>query len=210
MTTGVKYWLNVKFLRIFFCLQTVLRQQSVKQICAPPIWTGLSDFNICYSDALKVLSSVLFITQSDNRNIEYLISWLQKLCLEYLLFGWDTSLLNFGIATNFLNFRELRSPYFSKGFLCNLRPCFDIAFVKLRVIPRTKNRFVEILAVWECYLIANHVKYKEAAVPNMTSCKISWWKNISGKRKKLFALSGKIENLFHKDKLNMTKVITLG
>ena len=158
LTTGVKYWLNVKFLRIFFCLQTVLRQQSVKQICAPPIWTGLSDFNICYSDAVRVLSSVLFITQSDTRNIEYLISWLQKLCLEYLLFGWGTSLLNCWIATNFLNFRELRSPYFSKGFLRNLRPCFDTAFVKLRVIPRTKNRFVEILAVWECYLITNHVK----------------------------------------------------
>ena len=65
-------------------------------------------------------------------------------------------------------------PYFAEGFLLNLRPCFDIAFAQLRVIPRTKNKFVEIVAVVECYLIKNHVKnIKEAAVPNMPSCNIS-------------------------------------
>ena len=65
-------------------------------------------------------------------------------------------------------------PYFVEGFLLNLRPCFDIAFAQLGVIPRTKNKFVDIVAVAECYLITSHVKnIKEAAVPNMPSCKIS-------------------------------------
>ena len=65
-------------------------------------------------------------------------------------------------------------PYFAKGFLLNLLPCFDIAFAQLGDIPRIKNKFVEIVAVAECYLITNHVKnIKEAAVPNVPSCKIS-------------------------------------
>ena len=37
-----------------------------------------------------VLSSVFIIAQSDTRNIEYLISWLQKLSLEGLLFEGGT------------------------------------------------------------------------------------------------------------------------
>ena len=65
-------------------------------------------------------------------------------------------------------------PYFASGFLLNLRPCFDIAFAQLGAIPRTRNKFVEIIAVAEYHLITNHVKnIKEAAVPNMPSCKIS-------------------------------------
>ena len=54
--------------------------------------------------------------------------------------------------------------------------CFDIAFAQVGVIPRTRNKFVEIIVVAECYLITNHVKksrIKEAAVPNMPSCEIS-------------------------------------
>ena len=65
-------------------------------------------------------------------------------------------------------------PYFAEGFLLNLRLCFDVAFAQLGVIAITKNKFVEIVAVAQCYLITNHVKnIKEAAVPNMPSCKIS-------------------------------------
>ena len=64
-------------------------------------------------------------------------------------------------------------PYFAEGFLLNLRSCFDIAFMQLGVIPRTKNKFVEIAGVAECYLITNHGEdIKEAAVPNMPSCRI--------------------------------------
>ena len=66
---------------------------------------------------------------------------------------------------------------------------FGIAFAQLGVIPRAKNKFVGIVAAAECYLI-NHLKnIKEAAFPNMTSCKISWWKNVSEKGKKFFALN---------------------
>ena len=65
-------------------------------------------------------------------------------------------------------------PYFAEGFLLNLRSCFDIAFAQLGIIPRTKNKFAEIVAVAGCYLVINHVNnIKEAAVPNMLSCKIS-------------------------------------
>ena len=64
------------------------------------------------------------------------------------------------------------SAYFAEGFLSNLCPCFDIPFAQLGVIPRTRNKFVEIVAVTECYLITNDVKnIKEAAVPNVPSCK---------------------------------------
>ena len=53
---------------------------------------------------------------------------------------------------------------------------FDIVFMQLGVIPRTKRRFIEIVAVEERYLIMTQVKkyrMKEEVVPNMPSCKIS-------------------------------------
>ena len=42
----------------------------------------------CYNhgDAVRVLSSVFIIAQSDIRNTEYLISWLQKISLEEPVF----------------------------------------------------------------------------------------------------------------------------
>ena len=81
------------------------------------------------------------------------IFWKELVCLIF------KSLLTF------LTFVNYEGRYFAEGFLLNLRPCFDIAFAQLGVIPRTKNKFVEILAVEECYLITNHVKnIKEAAV----------------------------------------------
>ena len=46
----------------------------------------------------------------------------------------------------------------AEGILLNLRPCFEIAFAQLEVIPRTKNKFAETVAVAEYYLITNHVK----------------------------------------------------
>ena len=51
---------------------------------------------------------------------------------------------------------------------------FDIVFVQLGVIPRTRIKFIEIVAVAEYYLIITHVKDKESIKqPNMPSCKIS-------------------------------------
>ena len=67
-----------------------------------------------------------------------------------------------------------------------LEPCFDIAFAQLGVIKRTNKKFVEILAVAECYFIANNVKdIKKAAIPNVPSCKVSWWKNVCEKGKEI-------------------------
>ena len=47
-------------------------------------------------------------------------------------------------------------PYFAEGF-----PCFDIEFAQLGVIPRTTNKFVEIVAVAERHFIAAHIKNKQ-------------------------------------------------
>ena len=56
------------------------------------------------------------------------------------------------LITKVLNFVE--------GFLHNLCRCFDIAFAfaQLGVIPTTRNKFDEIAAAAECYLITDHVK----------------------------------------------------
>ena len=62
------------------------------------------------------------------------------------------------------------SAYFAEGFLSNLCPCFDIPFAQLGVIPRTRNKFVEIVAVTECYLITNHVKNKESKKQSFRIC----------------------------------------
>ena len=39
---------------------------------------------------------------------------------------------------------------------------FDIAFAQLRVIPRTRNKFVEVVAVAKRDFIITHVKNKES------------------------------------------------
>ena len=54
--------------------------------------------------------------------------------------------------------------------LHSIGPCFDVVFAQLEVIPKTRNKFVQIVAAAERYLIITHVKkqrIKEAAVPNM-------------------------------------------
>ena len=65
---------------------------------------------------------------------------------------------------------------------------FDIVFAQLGVIPRTRNKFIEIVAVAERHFIIQSAtsskkeRIKEAA--NTLSCKIAWWKNVSKKREK--------------------------
>ena len=49
-----------------------------------------------------------------------------------------------------------------KGFLHNLYSCFNIPFAQLGAIQKIRNTFDEIVAVAECYLVANHVKSKES------------------------------------------------
>ena len=51
---------------------------------------------------------------------------------------------------------------FCEGFFHNFCPCFDIAFEQLGVIPKTRNKFVEIAAVKGRYLIITRVKGKES------------------------------------------------
>ena len=110
--------------------------------------------------------------------------WYQK---HKLVFWKELVCVIFKALLTFLTFVNYEGPYFGERFLLNFRPCFDIAFGQLGVIPRTKNKFVEIEAIAECYLITNHVKnIKEAAVPNVPSWKISWWKNVREKGEKQF------------------------
>ena len=52
-------------------------------------------------------------------------------------------------------------PYLVKGYLYNFYPFFDNAFAELGVITRTSNKFLEVVAVAEGYLIITHVKNKE-------------------------------------------------
>ena len=52
-------------------------------------------------------------------------------------------------------------PYLVKGYLYNFYPFFDNVFGELGVITRTSNKFPEVVAVSECYLIITHVKNKE-------------------------------------------------
>ena len=51
-----------------------------------------------------------------------------------------------------------KGPFLVEGFLYNLSPFFDNAFAQLGVITRTRNKFAEIAAVSECYLIVNSRK----------------------------------------------------
>ena len=76
---------------------------------------------------------------------------------------------------------------------------FSYCVCTIRVIPRTKNKFVEIVAVAECYLITNHVKnIKEAAVPNVPSLKLADGR-MSVKKGKNY--SHLIYNIFSLDKM---------
>ena len=83
---------------------------------------------------------------------------------------------------------------------------------EIRDIRTTRNKFVEIVAASECYLIINS-GIKERIVPNMTSRKTSWWKNVNKKGKKMFVPNLKYcqfeqdgwknRIFFRKNKLNM-------
>ena len=52
--------------------------------------------------------------------------------------------------------------YLAEGFIQKLCPYFDIMFAQLGVVPKTRSKFVEIIAAGECYLITTHVKNKES------------------------------------------------
>ena len=57
---------------------------------------------------------------------------------------------------------NFEAPYLDEGFIYSLDLYFDIIIAQLGVITRTRNKFVEIAAVAECYLIITHVKNKES------------------------------------------------
>ena len=83
-------------------------------------------------------------------------------------------------------------------------------FAQFKVIPKTRNTFVEIVAVAERYLIIIHVKTKESKKQPFRICLsliiyLRWWKNIS-KKISLYLLSIwarwlEKQTLFHEDEL---------
>ena len=84
--------------------------------------------------------------------------------------------------------------FLTEGLLHKLCPCFDIVFGQLGVIPRTRNKFVEIVAVAGGYLIITHVKNKESKKQPFWMCLpviicLSWWKNINKKGRNFFVPS---------------------
>ena len=113
-----------------------------------------------HGDRLRFFSSVFIIAQSDTRNREYLISWLQEISLEQLLFELGTfyeplafkdryflerTSLFYKSLLPVLTFVTCEVPYLADGFLHKLCPCFDILFAQSEVTPR--NKFVVIVAV---------------------------------------------------------------
>ena len=58
----------------------------------------------------------------------------------------------------FLNFVKCKDPYLAEGFVHNLCLYFDIMFAQLGFILTTRNKFVEITAVAECYWTTTHLK----------------------------------------------------
>ena len=83
----------------------------------------------------------------------------------------------------FLSYMNCKGPYLVKGFLYNFYPFFDSAFTQLGVITKTSNKFVEIVAFTERYLILTHVKNKELKKKplRITFHEISYWKNFNKK-----------------------------
>ena len=106
-------------------------------------------------------------------------------------------------------------PYFVKGSLHKLCPCFDIVFAQTGVIPRTRNRFIEIVAVAKCYLIMTHAKNTESKKQPFRIClpvKLADERMTIKKETFLriqFIISPvqatwlEKQNLFRRDKLNM-------
>ena len=104
-----------------------------------------------------------------------------------------TSLFFYKLSLLFLTWI---SKVLTEGFL-HIGPCFDAVFAQLKVIPKTRNKFVENVDVTDRYLIITHVKNKRSKKQPLRICLsvipyiiyLSWWKNISKKRKKLFVPS---------------------
>ena len=125
-----------------------------------------------YGDGVRALSSVIIIAQSDS--IKYVIGLSKKISLEKLLlrkvlfpslnllrtdsFWKELAYLFYKSLPPFLTFVNCECPYLAEVFLHNLCQYLDIVSAQLRVITRTRNKFVETVAVAERYLIINSCK----------------------------------------------------
>ena len=71
---------------------------------------------------------------------------------------------------SFLTFVNGEGPCLAEGFLHTLCPCSNIVFAQLGVIPRTRKKLVETVAVAERYLIITQVKNKESKKQSFRIC----------------------------------------
>ena len=61
----------------------------------------------------------------------------------------------------FITLLNIEGAYLVKGFLHKLCQCFDVPFVQLWFITRARNKFAEIIAFAEYYLIISDAQNKE-------------------------------------------------
>ena len=192
----------------------------------------MSSTTTAHGDALRVLFSVFITAESDSRNIECLPGYrklvqnncsLSKVLFRSLYFLRTYTFFKelvclFCKSLPFLPFENCKNLYFALGFLYNLCPFFHIVFTQLGVIPTTRNKFVKIIAVAECYLIIIHVKNRESKkqpfgiyLPvklgdgGMPIKKEIFFSHLIYNNFGIGKMAGKteLEKRFHEDKLNM-------
>ena len=177
----------------------------------------MSSTTATHGDAVRVFSSVFAIAQSDTKNTEYLISWLQvtKNKSETVTFWVKYFFRAFSFLRIFTVWKELvclfyklllpfstlvncKAPY--QGLLHDLCLCFDIVFAQLVVIPRRRSKFIEIVAEVERYWVITRVKNKESKKQPLRRCLpaticFRWWKNKNKKVRNFFVPSLKFVSL---------------
>ena len=92
---------------------------------------------------------------------------------------WKELVCFFKLLLLFLILVNYEGPYLVGRFHQNLCPCLDIAFAELKVISRTRNKFVGRVAVAECFLIVSYIKNKES---NKQPCRIYLTAKLADRR----------------------------
>ena len=143
-----------------FLGNTGLQKRSA-QIWAPPIWIRLSEFVNNYARWCCESSFFCIYHWSKwyqkqrvfNQLVIKATFWVRYFfqAFKNIYFLEKTSMFVLSIATTFFHFRELQRS--SERLIHNIWPCFDIVLERLEVIPRVRNKFVEMVAAAERYLI---------------------------------------------------------
>ena len=117
----------------------------------------MSSKKATHRDAVTVISSVFIIVQSNNTNREYYLvgykSYFFRVFKDIYLLE-RTSCLFYKSLLTFLAFLNCKGLYWETSAQhFSMFWYYDIMFAQLGVIPKAENKFDEIVAVAECYLI---------------------------------------------------------